>query len=133
MHTGGCLCGSVRYESSGDPLFSLICHCRDCQKASGTAGVPVMGVSKAQFKSTGLTKVTSTIGGSGRVAVRHFCASCGSLLFGTPEVAPEIVTVYAGTLDAPEEFHPDSAIFVRSRPSWAKLAEELTEFEGLPE
>ena len=42
--TGGCLCGAVRYESAGEPVFSLHCHCRDCQRSSGTAYIAAMRV-----------------------------------------------------------------------------------------
>ena len=37
--TGGCLCGAIRYESAGEPQFALQCHCRDCQRASGSGYV----------------------------------------------------------------------------------------------
>jgi len=129
MMTGGCLCGRVRYEASGDPLFAVICHCRDCQKASGTGGVPVMGMNRDQFKVIGEPKPFVTVGGSKHRSVRHFCSECGSLLFGTPEVVPHMVTVYVGSLDEPERFKPDHAIFIRDRPSWAKLSIALTEYE----
>ncbi|MBX9605722.1 MAG: GFA family protein [Gammaproteobacteria bacterium] len=132
MHTGGCHCGQVRYESRGTPRFALICYCRDCQRASGTAGVPVLGVSMAEFIVTGATRTTESLGSSGKRGIRHFCATCGSLLFGTPEVAPDLVTVYAGSLDTLEAFTPTMAIFTRSRPAWAALAQPLTEYEGAP-
>jgi len=45
--TGGCLCGRVRYECSADPLFMGHCHCRDCQKASGGAYEPDIGLPAA--------------------------------------------------------------------------------------
>ncbi len=133
MHTGRCHCGKVRYASRGAPLFSLICYCRDCQKASGTAGVPVMGVPKAEFEVSGATRTTRTPGGSGKAGIRHFCAECGSLLFGTPEVAPDLVTVYVGSLDVLDDFQPTTAIFTRSRPAWATLRADLVEFEGAPQ
>ena len=101
MITGGCLCGAVRYQTDGPPLVGLRCYCRDCQRASGSTGLPVMIVDKKQFKVTGKTGISAVTGGSGRKAIRHFCPDCGSLLFGTPEVAPEIVTVYVGGLDDP--------------------------------
>lgn len=132
MHTGGCHCGQVRYESRGATRFALICYCRDCQRASGTAGVPVLGVPKAEFVVTGATRTTESLGSSGKHGIRHFCSACGSLLFGTPEVAPDLVTVYAGSLDTLEAFIPTMAIFTRSRPTWAVLARPLTEFEGAP-
>ena len=44
MMTGGCLCGQVRYEADGAPAWTAICYCRDCQRASGSGYMPVMGV-----------------------------------------------------------------------------------------
>jgi hypothetical protein len=35
--TGGCMCGAIRYECSTEPLAMGICHCRDCQRATGSA------------------------------------------------------------------------------------------------
>lgn len=82
--TGQCLCGMTRYESPGPALFSIVCHCRDCQRASGSGGVPVLGVPRASFGSTGPIRQVRTKGGSGHAAVRNICTECGSLLFGTP-------------------------------------------------
>jgi len=55
MMTGGCLCGAVRYEAQGKALWAVHCHCRDCQRASGTGHVPSMGMPKSLFKVTGKT------------------------------------------------------------------------------
>jgi len=57
---------------------------------------------------------------------------CGSLLFGTPESAPELVTIYAGSLDDPSVFEPHDALFVGQRPPWAKLALRLREYQAFP-
>src|SRR6202008_4200566 len=65
-------------------------------------------------------------------AVRNFCAECGSLLFGTPESAPEMVTIYVGSLDDSSLFAPTDAFFASQRPAWAKLAAALAEHAGLP-
>jgi hypothetical protein len=131
MITGGCLCGAVRYQTDGPPLGGLRCYCRDCQRASGSTGLPVMIVDKKQFKVTGKTGISAVTGGSGRKAIRHFCPDCGSLLFGTPEVAPEIVTVYVGGLDDPSVFKPAFAQFTRDRPAWDQRS-DLPEFETTP-
>ncbi|WP_457354650.1 GFA family protein [Roseateles sp. P5_D6] len=131
--TGRCLCGGVRYESTGPVLFSVVCHCRDCQRASGSGGVPVLGVPKPSFSYTGVVKQSRITGGSGLAAVRNFCSDCGSLLFGTPESAPEMVTIYVGSLDDPALFSPTAVLFAGQRPPWAKLATPLTEHETLPE
>lgn len=131
--TGGCLCGAVRYESAGPALFSAVCHCRDCQRASGSGGVPVLGVPRPSFSCTGPVKQSRSTGGSGQTAVRNFCADCGSLLFGTPESAPEMVTIYVGSLDDSSAFQPTDALFAGQRPAWARLALPLADHAGLPE
>jgi len=130
--TGGCLCGAVRYEAQGKPLFAVHCHCRDCQRASGTGHVPVMGMPKSLFKLTGKTRSYTVQGTSGLGTTRHFCPTCGSLLFGTPDMAPDTVTVYVGTLDDPSVFQPEAILFARSRLAWDELVGSLPEFDTMP-
>jgi len=125
--TGHCLCGAVSYRAAGPVLFSIVCHCRDCQRASGSGGVPILGVPKPSFSCKGPVKQSRVPGGSGMPAVRNFCAECGSLLFGTPESAPEMVTLYVGSLDDSSLFAPTDALFADQRPAWAKLALPLAE------
>jgi len=132
MLTGRCLCSAVQYQSVGPMLFSVVCHCRDCQRASGSGGVPVLGVPKTSFTFSGPVKQSRTTGGSGHPAIRNFCSECGSQLFGTPESAPELVTIYVGGLDDPTAFSPGEALFVGQRPPWAKLAVQLVEHVALP-
>ncbi len=133
MFTGRCLCGAVQYRSQGPALFSVVCHCRDCQRASGSGGFPVLGVARATFACSGPVRQSRTPGGSGQTAVRNFCAECGSKLFGTPESAPGMVTIYAGSLDEPGAFAPTDALFTRDRPSWATLRGTLVEHATLPQ
>lgn len=133
MLTGHCLCGAVQYNSQGPTLFSVICHCRDCQRASGSGGVPVLGVPKASFSYSGPVKQSSVRGSSGLPAVRNFCSECGCLLFGTPESAPDMVTIYVGSLDDSASFSPTDALFTGQRPPWAKLAAQLVEHAAFPE
>jgi len=130
--TGRCLCGDVRYEAQGKPLFAVHCHCRDCQRSSGTGHVPVMGMPKAFFKVTGKPKSYTVQGTSGLRTTRNFCPTCGSLLFGTPDMAPETVTVYVGTLDDPSVFQPEAILFARNRLAWDELKGSLPEFDTMP-
>jgi hypothetical protein len=48
--TGGCLCGAIRYEIVGDPVFTLRYRCRGCQRQSGAAHVPAARVPSAEFR-----------------------------------------------------------------------------------
>jgi hypothetical protein len=131
MITGGCLCGAVRYEADGEPLFAVLCHCRDCQRLSGTGHVPVMGMPRASFKETGATRVFNAGGGSGS-ALRHFCPVCGSLVFGESGLAPDAISIYVGTFDDPSIFKPEMALFTAQRHAWDHVTGDFVEFEGMP-
>ena len=128
--SGGCLCGRVRYRAEGPALFGVLCHCRDCQRASGTGHVPILGVAKAGFHVTGDPVAFACPGGSGQQAVRNSCPVCASLLFGTPESAPDLVTLYVGSLDDPGVFRPQMAIHARHRHPWDTGGTGLPAFEA---
>ncbi len=132
MMTGGCLCGAVRYEISGEPMFAGHCHCRDCQKATGTGHVSVMALPKAAVAITGELRAFAVTGSSGLPFVRNFCPTCGSLIYGESETNPGMINVTAGSLDDPSAFRPQFSIFTRSRPAWDHLAGGLAEFEAMP-
>ena len=59
MMTGGCLCGAVRYEASGVPVFAGHCHRRDCQRAMGAGHAFRMGMARSQVKVRGVTPMFS--------------------------------------------------------------------------
>jgi hypothetical protein len=132
-YTGGCLCGALRYEAEGEPLYTGLCYCTDCQKASGSGFVPFMGFARSAVRFSGPTRKFTSKAARGREAVRNSCPVCGSLVFGGEVGKDDSFTVYAGTLDDPSSFYPRIAIFARSRPAWAVIPPDLTVFEATPE
>ena len=68
---GGCLCGAVRYEAVGEPLYSGFCYCEDCRKASGAGAVPFMGYSKDSFQLSGETADSDEAGHAFRYEAGH--------------------------------------------------------------
>ena len=58
--SGGCACGAIRYEWAADPLIMMNCHCRDCQKASGSAYAAIVVVRKPLFRFVG-SRVTTKL------------------------------------------------------------------------
>jgi len=132
MMSGGCLCGQVRYETNAAPVWTAICYCRDCQRASGSGYMPVMGVRRADMRISGETKAFEVAAARGP-STRHFCPTCGSLIFGGVEGPPdETMSVYVGTLDDPSVWSPRIAIFTRSRMPWDCAVAGAQEFETMP-
>ncbi len=50
--TGGCLCGSIRYEATGQPYNITHCHCLDCRRSSGAPFVTWASFSRRSFRFT---------------------------------------------------------------------------------
>jgi hypothetical protein len=124
--SGGCACGAVRYDCSAPALFCLNCHCRDCQRESGSAFVPVMAVKREAFEVVrGSPRHFVLTADSGHTTTRAFCGDCGSPLFGLPGAAPELVMIRAGSLDEPGSFAPSQDIFIASAQPWDFMNPEL--------
>jgi hypothetical protein len=130
--TGGCLCGQLRYQAVGEPMFAGLCFCADCRKASGSGFIPFMGFSASEVRIAGRTSQSRTMAFGGGEAVRNHCADCGGLVFGGVVGIDEQHTIYAGSLDDPSLFAPTMAIFTRDRPAWALLPPGLTAFDTMP-
>jgi len=127
--TGGCLCGAVRYESSGDPLLMLLCHCSQCQKATGGAFMPVVVA-----KSDGLrvTKGETRAYHSSESAMRHFCPNCGTPIFFERRGQPEWRGIIAGTLDDQSQFAPRMHVWSSRMVPWLHLADDLPRHAEFP-
>jgi hypothetical protein len=132
VHTGGCLCGALRYEARGAPLHMGLCYCADCRKASGSGFIPFMAFAAKDLTFSSATTTFVRASARGSDAVRNSCPTCASLVFGGPAGVAESHTIYAGSLDDPSVFRPTMAIFTRGRPAWAVVPEGLEQFEGLP-
>ncbi|MFN3817693.1 GFA family protein [Blastomonas sp.] len=115
---GGCLCGAVRYRCSGEVLFSAICHCRSCQRQTGSAFSVVQGVLAAGYRQTGTTQVIETPGESGRPVARHFCGACGSPILSLVAALPDVIIIKAGTLDTGAMTPPTLEVFCESALPW---------------
>ena len=119
VHQGGCLCGALRYETLADPVRVTICHCKFCQRATGSAYLiePIFRLEDLRVMQ-GITTVYQTRSeGSGKIVYIHFCATCGTKLYLTFERFTETCGVYAGTFDDPNWFaiRPDNRHAGRAR------------------
>ena len=131
---GGCACGAVRYQCSAEPFASFNCHCRDCQRETGSAYAAIVAVPSAAFVVTkGRPKLFGVKADSGATTNRAFCGECGSGLYGLPERAPHMITIRVGSLDDPSGFHPSSDIYTSRAQPWDHVDPSLPKHLKLPD
>ena len=121
--TGGCLCGAIRYTIDAQVTGLRACHCKNCQKHSGTGGTVNAVVPTDKFRITqGTTKkYQDSATQSGRTLSRHFCAECGSSIYSQRNPDPGFVVVRAGSLDESSGMTITSDIWTATAPPWAHI------------
>jgi hypothetical protein len=97
--TGRCLCGAVSYSINGQPLGMGQCHCKDCQRASGTGHMSLARFLKDDIVIKGQTTSYASRADSGNTNTRHFCPTCGSRIYGENSARPGVVNVSVGCME----------------------------------
>jgi hypothetical protein len=119
--TGGCLCGALRYEATVSESENWYCHCRMCQKATGTVVSTSAIIKKNQLR---MLKGTAKFYQSSTAIERGFCANCGSPMFFRP-IKEDWISILTGTLDDPEVAPPEGHYGIESRISWLTIVDDL--------
>ena len=132
--TGGCLCGSVRYEAVPRPKSAYYCHCRDCQIGSGSAFHVAIFCDEENFRQmSGNISTYETIVDSGRLLKKNFCTECGTPLYWTGEGFPGSVVITLSSLDDPEAHQPVHEGWTARSLSWARISDDVESFPQRPE
>jgi len=129
---GGCLCGKVRYSADAEPAFVGVCHCRNCQKGTGSAFSVVVALPKPAVAVQGTLATFAGHGDSGKATYRRFCPECASAIIDEAEVMPDIVMILAGTLDDTSWVNPTAEIFLDSAQPWVSLGGDRQRFPKMP-
>ena len=130
--TGACLCGKIHYSANADPIFMGVCHCKDCQRATGSAFSAVIAIPDASLKVEGKPKSVTAKARSGKSNHRSFCPDCGSTLMTRADAMPGVVMLATGPLDDATQFKPAMQIFCDSAQPWVQLGGAMNRFPGMP-
>ena len=132
MLEGGCLCGGIRFRLTGKLGPAGFCHCKQCQRASGSAfaaNAPVRTKYFGIIAGTGLLSEYESTPGK----FRAFCSRCGSPIYSRRESEPEIRRIRLGSLDSDPERRPLVHVWVSSKAPWYSIEDSLPHYsEGLP-
>jgi hypothetical protein len=124
IYEGGCECGAVRYRMTDEPIFVNCCHCRQCQKITGSAFAINAMVEADRLQ---------IVEGEDKLLNDSRCSLCNTALWGTHRLFGDNVKfVRLGTLDEAERIKPDAHFFTRSRHRWVTIPEGVPAFEALP-
>lgn len=128
---GGCACGSVRYRLDTPPMFVHCCHCRDCQRQTGSAFV-LNALIEAERMAllSGDPEPTAVPTDSGRPHQIYRCPSCRTAVWSEYGGRSALRFVRVGTLDQPAALPPDVHIYVRSKLPWISLPEGAPAFDA---
>jgi hypothetical protein len=132
-HTGGCLCGAIRYTVNAPVTALRACHCTHCQMTSGSgASVNAVILSKDFALTKGAPKRYSDRADSGRTLQRFFCGDCGSPIYSQRDGTPERVVVRAGTFDDSSGMKISTHIWTRSARPWSHIDPDAEQLPGNP-
>jgi hypothetical protein len=130
-HSGGCACGQLRYRLSSAPMFVHCCHCRDCQRQTGSAFVLNALIETARVERlAGVTASVPAPTDSGRPHDIHRCPHCQAAVWSHYGGGPKLAFLRIGTLDEPSALSPDVHIYTRSKLPWVALPPGAPAFEA---
>ena len=129
---GSCLCGVIKYRVSQAPSEFYFCHCKQCQKVTGSS-----------FAANMIAKPNSIEWLEGATELRHFehpdrafsktfCGHCGS---GLPHInkSGSSLVIPAGSLDVPPVINPSANLFAAEQPEWFESGLKAKSFVAFPE
>jgi hypothetical protein len=122
---GGCTCRAIRYELSSAPIFVHCCHCRWCQRETGSAFV-INALLEADrvVLTAGTPNVVLTPSNSGKGQKISRCPTCCVAVWSNYAGGRDAIRfVRVGTLDEPGRLAPDIHIYTASKQPWVLLPE----------
>lgn len=133
---GGCNCRHIRYRLTADPIVVNCCHCRMCQRSSGSAfALNVMIESEhVEMVGEGEPEVFAPDCSDRAAQGSARCPRCATVLWGYhSDFGDGFCFVRAGTLDFSREVQPTAHFFTITKHPWIALPGDVPAYDGLPE
>ena len=126
MLTGGCLCGGVRFEVSEPPLAAGYCHCRRCQRRSGTAASAQARIAPGSLTVTAGEELIRSYDPPDGFP-KFFCSGCGAALWSRHPTDHDVIAIRLGAFDDDPGVRPSFRQFVAYAAPWEPIPDD-----GLP-
>ena len=134
LQSGGCLCKKISYKFDRSHVISAHhCHCRDCQKSTGSGKATILLIPNESLQINGELKYYTVTGSAGSNISRGFCAECGSPLISFVKENPDIKFIKAGSIDDSAWINADSNFWSSTAKSWSPVDETIHTFTHNPD
>ena len=128
-HSGSCQCDQVKYTLADGDYRLNICHCKDCQRQSGSAfGLSLIVPFEAFQLTSGKLKSFQLKASSGRTKTCAFCPDCGVRIYNQTTAS---ISVKPGTLDDTSWLGPDAHYWTESKQAWVSPQSNIPIHEPL--
>ena len=128
---GRCHCGQIRYVATIDPSRTRICHCKDCQRLSGSPFRVVVPVPEEDFELiSGELKIYIKISESGNERQQVFCPACGTPIYATSnDEGPRKLGLRVGAIEGGHDLVPKRQIWTSSAVAWLQTIPEMLSWD----
>ncbi len=127
-HTGGCMCGAIRYEALGETTAVLYCHCSSCRRHTGA---PVVTFVRFPPEQVTFTEGERKLYASSPDVMRGFCGDCGTpLTWESDWKGTVMIEFHISTLDRPDDYVPTFHSFHNERIVWFDVSDELPRYDA---
>lgn len=123
--TGRCACGSITYECSEAPKFSIMCQCRQCQRTTGAGHTAQFAVNVSKSTINGNVKFFDLTSDTGNTVKSAFCETCGNPIYKTTSMAPDLIMFHAATLDDPSTYQPQMVVYSNFAQAWDQIDPDI--------
>ena len=130
-YNGSCQCGEVHYKVEGTVTGFFLCHCRYCQKDTGSAHAANLFVPQGKLSWESGFDFVRTFCVPNTRHQKSFCIQCGSAL-PNEQSKDDVIVIPAGSLDGEFAIRPNAHLFSASRAPWDHNLEDLRVFDQLP-
>ncbi|MEJ1177425.1 GFA family protein [Agrobacterium sp. CMT1] len=121
MRLAYCSCRQLTLTAKGEPVKVSICHCRECQRRTGSAFGVAVFYGAGQVTAAGNHKAFLRRGESGKELEFRFCPCCGSTVYWLPEFRPNLVAIALGCFEDPSGIEPTQSVYEAMQFPWVSL------------
>ena len=133
MQKGHCLCEQVQYEFDETQVgFGLHCHCKDCQRVTGSGKATVILFPLNAVNIKGEYKTYASRGSEGSHVNRGFCPNCGSQMFTFVDEIPGMVFIKAGGMEDTSWLSVETTCWTDTARDWSPADTDTMCFELNP-